>query len=219
MAEILANMGDGSETVSRRNLERCRSWRRDQLDTLHAARKLDPGQGAALVRLLRSEGRLMLLLTRMLNRQLEHRRNLLTPLTPEQHAALDKCLSACSQSLQRKAALILSAQEDSALPTCLSRQTLVQARIAELSRIAASAQARADPEHAPSARSAGAIVATRLLLHLTDDLLDLIAMAEETLLLVEQAGLARTTESSPDRATEMPLTSGQSASEAVLVSS
>jgi phosphate/sulfate permease len=202
MAEILADSCDARESLLTQNLARCQARRRDQLDALNAAQALPPVQASALVRLLRLEASLMALLERIQRRLLEHRRNLLPPLTALQHDALVSCLTACSQSLRSKAH-ILSGQEDLVLPLCAARQVLGQSRLAELDRVRRSgrldeaggtpATLAEDGVAVPgSAHASGSSGTTRLLLQLTDDLQDLIELADESLLLIERAGLACT---------------------------
>lgn len=151
-------------------LARCEQWRRQQLDTLAAlqlARSLPPQQGESLSRLLRAEGRLLDLLQGMLRRVLEHERNLQTPLAAQQARALHDSLELASQTLRGYA---------SDMPASALRQSTLAsiqaARIAELQAAPGSAEAPA-----------------RLLLNLTDDLLELLRLSEAVVELLAGAGL------------------------------
>lgn len=170
LADILAaSVVPGS---LRAQLARCEQCRRQQLDTLaglQLARALSPPQGEALARLLSTESRLLDLLEGMLQRVLEHERNLQTPLDVRQALALRNSLELASQTLRGYAS--------DASSTTLRQATLAsiqQARMGEL-------QAPLGSVEAP----------TRLLLNLTDDLLELLRLSDSVVELLDLTGLSR----------------------------
>ncbi|MCB1634219.1 MAG: inorganic phosphate transporter [Xanthomonadales bacterium] len=160
LADVLAASASLRPTALASQLRRCRQWRRRQIDSrsgFSLARSMDdPERGDALVRLLRNEKRLLALVEGMLERLVEHHRDLLTPLAPGQVQRLRSCLELVSQAIRHPAE-----RDSCATLRAAAIASMQQTRLTEL--------------------KAGDLVADspgRLLLNLTDDLLELLTLAE-----------------------------------------